>query len=95
VNEAKYACPLCGEQIPPQHRYPRYVCRTCMERAVDKSGNKVELANVSLSGGLRLTAGDTELFDRAANEFPIFIDGVECRAEEARFGGAVIQTHLK
>jgi hypothetical protein len=33
MNDTK-ACPICGQIIPIVPRYPNYVCRECVERAV-------------------------------------------------------------
>jgi hypothetical protein len=57
----------------------------------DRDGNAVEMFNEGFSGGLEIrTAGGT-VASREAEELPLFVRGVECRAREHRFGGVVVQ----
>ncbi len=57
-------------------------------RATDEDGRLLTFTNVSLSGGFAALYRDTH---EERNSNVCFIDGVECRADEARFGGIVIQ----
>ena len=92
MTERMTACPLCGSLIPLWERYPRMLCGPCGGRAVDRNGNPVKLRNTTLLGsGLELVAGAVRLFDIEAEEFPIFVDGIECRGREHRFGGVFVQ----
>lgn len=81
-------CPICGAEVMPYPRYPRYVCHTCAALASSVDGRRLEFSNVSFSGGFIAHYADT------GEEYPsqeCFINGVRCFADEARFGGIVIQ----
>jgi ADP-ribosyl-[dinitrogen reductase] hydrolase len=81
-------CPVCNTTLEPVPRYPRYVCRECAKRAADRDGRKLTFSNVDMSGGYRAEYADTAA---EYNSHVCFIDGIECRASEARFGGIVIE----
>jgi hypothetical protein len=69
-------------------RYPRYVCPDCAKRTADARGRQVVFFNLSLGGGFGgQVAGTGEPY--TAHE--CFIDGIPCWADEAHFGGIVIQ----
>jgi hypothetical protein len=81
-------CPICERQVEGNERYPQYLCKTCASKALSRDGRLVRFDNVTFSGGLCGHFVDT------GNEYlsdGCFIDGFACRAEEARFGGVVIQ----
>jgi hypothetical protein len=81
-------CPVCKREIAFQARYPRYVCLDCARLATDFIGRKLLFYNVDASGGYRAIYADTnEIYD----SHQCFISGMECRADEAKFGGIVIQ----
>ena len=81
-------CPICGVALEPVARYPRYVCRTCASRARSRDGRPLEFFNLGLSGGYGARYAD----DHAPYQsHDCFIDGHPCRADEARFGGIVIE----
>ena len=69
-------------------RYPRYVCSKCASLTSDDKGNKVAFFNEELSGGIKGVYTDT---NEQYPETICFINGIKCRADEARFGGIVIQ----
>jgi hypothetical protein len=82
------ACPICGERMRDNPRYPRRVCRACVERACDEEGRPLGFCNTALSGGFLaryLDSGE----DRDSHE--CFIDGIRCWAEEAYLGGIAVQ----
>lgn len=81
-------CPICSEQVRFNARYPRYVCADCARRARDENGRALEFYNQTMSGGFEARYRDGGE-PRAGHV--CFIDGIECRADEARFGGIVIQ----
>jgi hypothetical protein len=57
-------------------------------RASSRSGRVLAFSNAGLSGGFVARYADTgESYD----SHECFIDGVRCHADEARFGGIVIQ----
>lgn len=81
-------CPICQAEVAPSRRYPRYVCGTCDGKATDEHGRPLTFSNESFSGGFVARYADTGA--RRDNHI-CWIDGVQCWADEARFGGIVIQ----
>lgn len=83
-----YECPACCVSLAFQLRYPRALCRDCSARTADADGRPIEYSNESLSGGLvAMYAGTHEPYTKRR----CFVDGIECQADEARFGGVVVQ----
>jgi hypothetical protein len=85
---ASQHCPICSTSISPNPRYPRYVCPGCASEAVSPDGRHVAFFNQDVSGGCVGQYVDT------GAEYPLrecLIRGVRCRADEARFGGIVIE----
>ncbi|ANV89057.1 hypothetical protein [Picosynechococcus sp. PCC 7117] len=83
-----HACPICAEPVPHWERYPRAICRDCSNKAADIHGQHLSFSNIDFGGGFRATYTD------AKTEYPshiCYVDGIECWADEARFGGIVIQ----
>ncbi|PKO14360.1 MAG: hypothetical protein CVU39_15095 [Chloroflexi bacterium HGW-Chloroflexi-10] len=81
-------CPICSSEIPENPRYPQAVCHTCAAQAVSLNDRPVCFYNIDFSGGFRGEYADTH------EPYPLtecFIRGVKCSAQEARFGGIVIQ----
>ncbi len=85
-------CPICGAQVPRLARYPRYVCHKCADKARDESNRPLEFHNESFSGGFVARYADT---GEKREGHVCFIEGVRCWADEARFGGIVIQVESK
>ncbi|MBC8078543.1 MAG: hypothetical protein H7Y32_20865 [Chloroflexales bacterium] len=85
---AEQHCPICGVRVAVSERYPRYICAACAQRAQSADGRALRFWNVDMSGGFSGTYADTgEPYAGHA----CFVDGVPCHADEARFGGIVIQ----
>ena len=85
---ATQQCPICSVEVPPNIRSPRYVCRKCAGMAASADGRLLEFSNVDISGGFEARYVDT------GAEYPshvCFIGGVKCHADEAKFGGIVIE----
>jgi len=80
-------CPICLEKVKPMDRYPNYVCSVCAARAADETGRSLTFTNVSLSGGFRAVYFDTR---EERDSHICYIDGIKCRADEARMGGIII-----
>jgi hypothetical protein len=81
-------CPICGQARPEFERYPHAICSDCAAQAESADGRPLRFGNLAMSGGLAGTyadRGDPYLLDEC------FVRGVRCRAEEARFGGVVIE----
>ncbi|RIV20410.1 hypothetical protein DYU11_20390 [Fibrisoma montanum] len=93
IEEANstYVCPICQQQMIFTPRYPNAVCRRCKPKTIDKKGQAVSFRNIALSGGCEGYYVDTlELYD----SHECYIDGVQCWADEARFGGIVVEVVL-
>ena len=85
-----HSCPICNTSLESQSRYPRYVCHACASRVRSADdGRQLAFANEGIDGGYVATYADNgEPYD----SHDCWIDGVACRADEARFGGMVIET---
>ena len=83
-----YFCPICNTELKPEARYPSYICQECSSRATDEKGRKLKFNNIDLSGGFTAVYEDS---GEPYNSHVCYIDGVKCRADEARFGGIVIE----
>jgi len=82
-------CPICGKDVTEISRYPGYICRNCESRLVDISGEPIEFYNEELAG-----FGCIGLYKKTRVGYDsnvCYVDGIECYAEEAHFGGIVIQ----
>lgn len=83
-------CPICSKPVEPSERYPRYVCQECASRASSHEGRALEFHNVSFSGGFAAKYADS---GKEYLSHDCYIDGIKCYADEARFGGIVIQVN--
>lgn len=83
-----YHCPICAAELEKIERYPKYVCRTCADKVTDINGRKISFSNPHISGGFIAHYSDnSEIYESHS----CYIDGIACHAEEAKFGGIVIQ----
>ena len=81
-------CPICAASLEPVARYRCYVCKDCASRAATLDGRALEFFNLDLSGGF----GARHTDDQSPHySHDCLIDGNPCRADEARFGGIVIE----
>lgn len=74
--------------MQPAARYPRYVCEDCTSKATAIDGRALEFFNLGLSGGFGVRYTDDQSPHYGHD---CLIDGNLCRADEARFGGIVIE----
>lgn len=81
-------CPICGTRRPHFERYPRYLCDACSRKATSAEGRPLRFQNLSLSGGYAAFYADDQ---QPYESHECFVNGVRCHADEARFGGIVIQ----
>lgn len=81
-------CPICDREVKPNPRYPKYVCRKCVERVTALDGEKIELFQ---SGSLGLFAARYVASGEEYLDHECLIDGVKCVAGVARFGGIVVE----
>jgi O-acetyl-ADP-ribose deacetylase (regulator of RNase III) len=81
-------CPICSAPVTPNPRYRRHVCGDCASRAAAADGRPLAFSNIDFGGGFAAR------YAESGEPYPgheCFIGGVRCRADEARFGGIVIQ----
>jgi hypothetical protein len=81
-------CPICLSAVPPYERYPRHVCGSCAGKAMSADGRPLQFGNVDIGGGFDAVYADTR---EPYQSHRCLIDGIECFADEARFGGIVIE----
>ena len=87
-GETHQYCPICLVEVTPSERYSRYLCAGCDGKATDEDGRPLVFSNESFSDGFFAHYAETgEVRDSRV----CFVDGVKCRADEARFGGFIIQ----
>ncbi len=86
--EIKQFCPFCKEEVQHSTRYPQYLCQSCAKNPVDEDGKVLEFFNESISGGFIARYKETK---ELRDSHICFIQGIECYADESRFGGIVIQ----
>lgn len=81
-------CPICNATVASSERYPNYVCQTCVIKASTLDGRLLVFGNIGVSGGFIARFKDT---GAESMSHECYIQGVRCRANEAYFGGIVIQ----
>ena len=93
VTEKRF-CPICNAELnSPEYafvRYPNHVCWSCSKRTTDKNGRPLKFYNPYMSGhgcAAKYTDNHEDYGSKTC-----YIDGIECFAMEARYGGIVIQT---
>jgi len=81
-------CPVCFMAVPANPRYQRYLCSNCAARAVSADGRALTFHNEGIWGGFVASHAD----DGSPYEsHTCYVDGLRCHADEARFGGIVIE----
>jgi hypothetical protein len=88
----EHPCPICGQPVRTDPRYPEAICLACHARAVDANGRALIFSNLDMTGGFRATIAET------GEEHPghlCYIDGIECRADEAYMGGIVVTVNKR
>ena len=83
-----HPCPICSKPTPHQERYPLSVCSNCFNKASDRTSRKLSFFNTDMSGGYEAIVKET---GEKYQSHTCYIDEVECYADEARFGGIVIE----
>ncbi len=85
-----HPCPICSNPVRHWERYPLAVCKKCDRKACNAQGQKLMFFNQSMSGGFGAIIADTK------EDYPshiCYIEGKKCWADEARFGGIIIQPY--
>jgi hypothetical protein len=86
----KQFCPICQKEVGANERYPKYICGECSSKTTDIEGRPVDFFNSTLIGtGCQGKYKDST--SEIYNSNHCYINGILCIAEEARFGGIVIQ----
>ncbi len=90
-QENKQFCPICNVQLGFfSPRYPKAICEKCSENLKDSDGFNVTHYNTGISGGFK-SVHDINGTNVEKDDHICFCNGVKCYADEARFGGIVIQ----
>jgi hypothetical protein len=95
-TEIKQWCSNCYQEVYYQGRYPKYICHNCASKEIyDNDGNFLEFLNIGMFGGFRIIRKNKEREiieeDTSQNYCDCIIDDKLFFAQEARFGGIVIQ----
>jgi len=88
----KQTCPICQKAVQPSERYPRCLYKDCAARAKSKDGRSLKFSNIDMTGGLMAVYADT---GESYPSHECYVDGIQCYANEHRFGGIVIQSVQK
>ncbi len=83
--DRKTKCPLCNNEMILFERYPNKICDDCWYLTQTKDGKEITFANQGIHGGFLSCVDKT-----VGEDHQCFINGVECYAEEGRFGGIII-----
>jgi hypothetical protein len=84
----KYPCPICSSETMFSQRYPLAVCHKCSNKTATINGDSMSYYNTSPFGGFE---GINEKTKIKTTDSLCYIDGHKCYAQEARFGGIVVQ----
>ena len=79
-------CPICDKNMLDFERYPKMICNKCVELATTENGESIKFYNVDPTGGFISFVNDIK-----GEDHECFINNKKCYADEARFGGIVIQ----
>ena len=75
-NEPKsQECPICAGETSYNPRYPYHICRTCLADGIVVNGCTVEVSSLDIY---------------SVPSVECLVKGKECIAQEARFGGLVV-----
>ena len=85
---SKYPCPICSTETLFSQRYPLAVCNYCAQKTATINNDPISYYNTSAFGGFE---GINEKTQQKTTESLCYIDGHKCYAQEARFGGIVVQ----
>ena len=79
-------CPICDKNMLHFERYPKMICNECIELAVNENEKSIKFYNIDVTGGFISIVNDVK-----GEEHECFINNHKCYADEARFGGIVVQ----
>ena len=78
-------CPICSGKMYHSERYPNMICYECCEKTTT-NGEPISFYNQDATGGFYSLVGKEK-----GNIHECFVGDHKCYADEARFGGIVIQ----
>lgn len=90
-TEYQQYCSNCKRRVPFQARYPKYICGACHKQITDAAGRGVAYYNTHAMGyGCQGYYSGTDPKEKYDSDI-CYINGIAFRAQEARFGGIVVQ----
>jgi len=82
-------CPVCDAPLRANPRYLLALCPVCVLEAVDAKGLEVRFFNTTaMCGGFEARHAD----GRGDDDHVCFVRGIPCLANEAYFGGIVVES---
>lgn len=86
-----HACPACSSPVELfSQRYDGCVCNRCSSRLTDSAGTPVQaFEDVRERNGVLVQYGDKRRCDEATDACMAYIDGVQYRLVQGRFGGVL------
>ena len=79
-------CPVCNKNMLHFERYPNMICNECVEITVNKNNESIKFYNIDHTGGFISIVNDIK-----GKEHECYVNNHKCYADEARFGGIVVQ----
>ena len=79
-------CPVCDKNMLHFERYPNMICNECIELTVNKNNESIKFYNIDHTGGFISIVNDIK-----GEEHECYVNNHKCYADEARFGGIVVQ----
>ena len=80
------SCPICNTDMMYFERYPKMICHECVKLALTEDGENIKFYNKDHSGGFISIVNDVK-----GKIHECYINNHKCYADEARFGGIVVQ----
>lgn len=92
IQNSNDMCPICSMKKSFDARYPNAVCNLCSIKTTTKEGHLIDYYNTSPFGGFE---GKNTHTGEKTTDHICYINNMRCYADEARFGGIVIQIAQK
>lgn len=90
-GDLAHPCPICGRPAIGWAWQYKTICDECYSMPVCREGRRVDGYNTSLGGGFAVNhLDDKSVCDQVTRDSTVWIDGVECRMGEAKFGGVFV-----
>ena len=95
-NTYQQYCPTCKKSVLYTPRYPKSICAACAALPItDEQGLHLSFYNLGIGGGLKVVyknGTETIKEEIISDQKLCFLQGTPLLAQEARFGGVVLQT---